>query len=322
MSLLEVQNLKVHFPVKRGALRAARDFVKAVDDVSFSIAPGETLGLVGESGCGKTTLGRAIVRLVSPTAGRILFAGEDLATMSAGELRARRRRLQMIFQDPYGSLNPRLTVEDIVGEALDLHGLVDSKAARAGRVADLLRSVGLDAAYAQRFPHEFSGGQRQRIGIARALAVEPKLIVCDEPVSALDVSVQAQIINLLQDLQQQHGIAYLFIAHDLAVVEHISQRVMVMYLGKIVELAEARDVIRAPKHPYTQALISAVPEVDPDSKRQRIILPGDVPSPIHPPSGCRFHPRCPVAEKPRCETESPELRDLGLRHRAACHLAK
>jgi oligopeptide transport system ATP-binding protein len=322
MSLLEVQNLKVHFPVKRGALRAARDFVKAVDDVSFSIAPGETLGLVGESGCGKTTLGRAIVRLVSPTAGRILFAGEDLATMSAGELRARRRRLQMIFQDPYGSLNPRLTVEDIVGEALDLHGLVDSKAARAGRVADLLRSVGLDAAYAQRFPHEFSGGQRQRIGIARALAVEPKLIVCDEPVSALDVSVQAQIINLLQDLQQQHGIAYLFIAHDLAVVEHISQRVMVMYLGKIVELAEARDVIRAPKHPYTQALISAVPEVDPDSKRQRIILPGDVPSPVHPPSGCRFHPRCPVAEKPRCETESPELRDLGLRHRAACHLAK
>jgi oligopeptide transport system ATP-binding protein len=322
MSLLEVQNLKVHFPVKRGALRAARDFVKAVDDVSFSIAPGETLGLVGESGCGKTTLGRAIVRLVTPTAGRILFAGEDLATMSAGELRDRRRKLQMIFQDPYGSLNPRLTVEDIIGEALDLHGLADSKAARAGRVADLLRSVGLDAAYAQRYPHEFSGGQRQRIGIARALAVEPKLIVCDEPVSALDVSVQAQIINLLQDLQQQHGIAYLFIAHDLAVVEHISQRVMVMYLGKIVELAEAREVIRAPKHPYTQALISAVPEVDPNSKRQRIILPGDVPSPIHPPGGCRFHPRCPVAEKPRCETESPELRDLGPRHRAACHLAK
>jgi oligopeptide transport system ATP-binding protein len=322
MSLLEVQNLKVHFPVKRGVLRAARDFVKAVDDVSFSIAPGETLGLVGESGCGKTTLGRAIVRLVTPTAGRILFAGEDLATMSAGELRDRRRKLQMIFQDPYGSLNPRLTVEDIIGEALDLHGLADSKAARAGRVADLLRSVGLDAAYAQRYPREFSGGQRQRIGIARALAVEPKLIVCDEPVSALDVSVQAQIINLLQDLQQQHGIAYLFIAHDLAVVEHISQRVMVMYLGKIVELAEAREVIRAPKHPYTQALISAVPEVDPDSKRQRIILPGDVPSPIHPPNGCRFHPRCPVAEKPRCEVESPELRDLGPRHRAACHLAK
>ena len=322
MSLLEVQNLKVHFPVKRGALSRSREFVKAVEDVSFSIAPGETLGLVGESGCGKTTLGRAIVRLVTPTAGRILFEGADIAAMSAGELRARRRKLQMIFQDPYGSLNPRMTVEDIIGEALDIHGLADSKAARAKRVAELLKAVGLDAAYAQRYPHEFSGGQRQRIGIARALAVEPKLIVCDEPVSALDVSVQAQIINLLQDLQQQHGIAYLFIAHDLAVVEHISRRVMVMYLGKIVELAEAKEVIRAPKHPYTQALISAVPEVDPDTKRQRILLPGDVPSPIHPPSGCRFHPRCPIAEKPRCQTELPELRELAPAHRAACHLAK
>lgn len=322
MSLLEVQNLKVHFSVKRGVLSRTRESVKAVEDVSFTLAPGETLGLVGESGCGKTTLGRAIVRLVEPTAGRILFEGEDIAEMSAGELRARRRKLQMIFQDPYGSLNPRMTVEDIIGEALDLHGLADSKSARAKRVSELLKAVGLDAAYAQRYPHEFSGGQRQRIGIARALAVEPKLIVCDEPVSALDVSVQAQIINLLQDLQQQHGIAYLFIAHDLAVVEHISQRVMVMYLGKIVELAEAKEVIRAPKHPYTQALISAVPEVDPDTKCQRILLPGDVPSPIHPPSGCRFHPRCPIAEKPRCETESPELRQLGSNHQAACHLAK
>jgi oligopeptide transport system ATP-binding protein len=300
----------------------AREFVKAVEDVSFTIAPGETLGLVGESGCGKTTLGRAIVRLIEPTAGRILFEGEDIAEMSAGELRTRRRRLQMIFQDPYGSLNPRMTVEDIIGEALDLHGLADGKAARGKRIAELLKAVGLDAAYAQRYPHEFSGGQRQRIGLARALAVEPKLIVCDEPVSALDVSVQAQIINLLQDLQQQHGIAYLFIAHDLAVVEHISRRVMVMYLGKIVELAEAREVIRAPKHPYTQALISAVPEVDPDTKRHRILLPGDVPSPIHPPAGCRFHPRCPIAQKPRCETEAPELREIASGHSASCHLVK
>ncbi len=322
MSLLEVQNLKVHFPVKRGALSRSREFVKAVEDVSFSIAPGETLGLVGESGCGKTTLGRAIVRLIEPSAGSIRFDGKDLAHLSGAELRAQRRQLQMIFQDPYGSLNPRMTVEDIIGEALDIHGLADSKAARAKRVAELLKAVGLDAAYAQRYPHEFSGGQRQRIGIARALAVEPKLIVCDEPVSALDVSVQAQIINLLQDLQQQHGIAYLFIAHDLAVVEHISRRVMVMYLGKIVELAEAKEVIRAPKHPYTQALISAVPEVDPDTKRQRILLPGDVPSPIHPPSGCRFHPRCLIAEKPRCQTEAPELRELAPAHCAACHLAK
>jgi len=308
--------------VKRGVLRRAQDFVKAVDDVSFTIAPGETLGLVGESGCGKTTLGRAIVRLIEPTAGSVVFAGKDLAHLNGAELRAQRRQLQMIFQDPYGSLNPRMTVEDIIGEALDIHGLAESSAARAGRVAELLKEVGLDAAYAQRYPHELSGGQRQRIGIARALAVEPKLIVCDEPVSALDVSVQAQIINLLQDLQQQHSIAYLFIAHDLAVVEHISRRVMVMYLGKVVELAEAKEIIRVPKHPYTQALISAVPEVDPDSKRQRIVLPGDVPSPIHPPSGCRFHPRCPVAEKPRCEVELPELRNLNGDHCAACHLAR
>lgn len=322
MSLLEVQNLKVHFPVKRGVLSRSQDFVRAVEDVSFSIALGETLGLVGESGCGKTTLGRAIVRLIEPTAGSIRFDGKDLAHLGGAELRAQRRQLQMIFQDPYGSLNPRLTVEDIIGEALDIHGLADGSSARAKRVAELLKAVGLDAAYAQRYPHEFSGGQRQRIGIARALAVEPKLIVCDEPVSALDVSVQAQIINLLQDLQQQHGIAYLFIAHDLAVVEHISRRVMVMYLGKVVELAEAKEVIRAPKHPYTQALISAVPEVDSDSKRQRIVLPGDVPSPIHPPSGCRFHPRCPIAEMPRCEGENPSFREVASSHHAACHFAK
>jgi len=322
VNLLEVQNLKVHFPVKHGGFGRARESVRAVDDVSFEIAPGETLGLVGESGCGKTTLGRAIVRLVEPTAGSVRFEGEDVTRLSGGALRARRRQFQMIFQDPFGSLNPRLTIEDIIGEALDIHGLAETGVARTKRVAELLTAVGLDTAYARRYPHEFSGGQRQRIGIARALAVEPKLIVCDEPVSALDVSVQAQIINLLQDLQQQHGLAYLFIAHDLAVVEHISRRVMVMYLGKIVELAEAKAIVRAPKHPYTQALISAVPEVDPDSKRQRIVLPGDVPSPIHPPSGCRFHPRCPIAEKPRCEIESPELRELAAGHHVSCHLAR
>ena len=320
-ALLEVKNLKVHFPVKRGLFGRAHEFVKAVDGVSFGIAPGETLGLVGESGCGKTTLGRAVVRLVEPTEGSIALEGSDITPMDGAELRAQRRKLQIIFQDPYGSLNPRMTVEDVVGEALDIHGLAESKSARQKRIAELLKAVGLDPTYAQRYPHEFSGGQRQRIGIARALAVEPKLIVCDEPVSALDVSVQAQIINLLQDLQQQRGIAYLFIAHDLAVVEHISRRVMVMYLGKIVELADAKAIIHAPKHPYTQALISAVPEVDPDSKRQRIILPGDVPSPIHPPPGCPFHPRCPVVED-RCRMEIPALREIVPRHSAACHVAK
>ena len=321
MSLLEVQNLKVHFPVKHGVLSAAHDFVKAVDDVSFNIEPGETLGLVGESGCGKTTLGRAIVRLIEPTGGKVLFEGEDLAHMDSSQLRARRRKLQIIFQDPIGSLNPRMTVDDIVGEALDIHQLAESSPARQKRNAELLKAVGLDPDYARRYPHEFSGGQRQRIGIARALAVEPKLIVCDEPVSALDVSVQAQIINLLQDLQQQRGIAYLFIAHDLAVVEHISRRVMVMYLGKIVELADARTIIRSPRHPYTQALISAVPVVDPASKKERILLPGDVPSPIHPPSGCPFHPRCPIAV-PECRTMIQTLSKVAPNHNVACHLAK
>ena len=320
-ALLEVNNLKVHFPVKHGMFSRVRESVKAVDDVSFSIAPGETLGLVGESGCGKTTLGRAIVRLVEPTAGEISLDGEDILKMSGAELRARRRKFQMIFQDPYGSLNPRMTVEQIVGEALDIHKLTASKSARQKRIFELLQDVGLDAVYAQRYPHEFSGGQRQRIGIARALAVEPKLIICYEPVSALDVSVQAQIINLLRDLQQQRGIAYLFIAHDLAVVEHISHRVMVMYLGKIVETADAKEIIREPQHPYTQALISAVPEVDPETKRKRIVLPGDVPSPIHPPSGCPFHPRCPIAQLPKCKEEFPESREVRKSHWAACHFA-
>jgi len=320
-ALLEVKNLKVHFPVKRGLLSRVHETVKAVDDVSFSIAPGETLGLVGESGCGKTTLGRAIVRLVEPTSGKVFLDGEDLTQMNGAALRTRRRKLQIIFQDPYGSLNPRMTVEDIIGEALDIHGLAESSSARRKRVAELLQVVGLDAMYAQRYPHEFSGGQRQRIGIARALAVEPQLIICDEPVSALDVSVQAQIVNLLQDLQHQRGLAYLFIAHDLAVVEHISQRVMVMYLGKIVETADAKTLIRDPQHPYTQALISAVPEIDPATKRKRIILPGDVPSPIDPPTGCPFHPRCPVAQFPRCKTEFPDLREVKTGMWAACHFA-
>ena len=320
MPLLEVKNVKVHFPVKHGLFSGVHEFVKAVDGVSFSIEPGETLGLVGESGCGKTTLGRAIVRLVEPTAGSVLLNGEDITLMSGSELRARRRKFQMIFQDPYGSLNPRMTVEQIVGEALDIHKLAGSKQARRKRIAELLEAVGLDPVHAQRYPHEFSGGQRQRIGIARALAVEPELIICDEPVSALDVSVQAQIINLLRDLQQQRGIAYLFIAHDLAVVEHISHRVMVMYLGKIVETADAKTLIREPQHPYTQALISAVPEVDPETKRRRIVLPGDVPSPIHPPPGCPFHPRCPIAGE-RCKTEVPAFREVAKNHRAACHLA-
>ncbi|HEX7471036.1 MAG TPA: dipeptide ABC transporter ATP-binding protein [Verrucomicrobiae bacterium] len=320
-ALLEVKNLKVHFPVKHGLFSRLRAHVKAVDDVSFTIAPGETLGLVGESGCGKTTLGRAIVRLVEPTAGSVLFEGEDITQMRGAALRARRRKLQMIFQDPYGSLNPRMTVEDIVGEALDIHRLAENSSARRKRVIELLQAVGLESLHAQRYPHEFSGGQRQRIGIARALAVEPKLIICDEPVSALDVSVQAQIVNLLQDLQQTHGIAYLFIAHDLAVVEHISKRVMVMYLGKVVETSEAKMLLRAPRHPYTQALISAVPEIDPDTKRKRIILPGDVPSPIDPPGGCPFHPRCPIAEKPRCEQEIPKLRELSPGCQVSCHLA-
>ena len=320
MSMLEVKNLKVHFPVRHAMFSRVRETVKAVDGVSFQIARGETVGLVGESGCGKSTLGRAIMRLVEPTAGEIFLDGENLTNLRGADLRARRRKFQMIFQDPFNSLNPRMTVEDIVGEALDIHGLTDSSSARQKRIAELLKDVGLDPAYAQRYPHEFSGGQRQRIGIARALAVEPELIVCDEPVSALDVSVQAQIINLLMDLQQDHGLAYLFIAHDLAVVEHISQRVMVMYLGKIVEQAAARDIIGAPRHPYTQALISAVPEVDPDTKRQRVILPGDVPSPIHPPGGCPFHPRCPIAEA-RCQVEVPVLADNAEAHFTACHLA-
>jgi len=321
MSLLEVRDLKIYFPVRHGLFRRALDFVHAVDGVSFALAPGETLGLVGESGCGKTTVARAVAGLVPPTTGEILFEGQNLARLNRARLRALRRKFQMIFQDPYSSLDPRMNVEDIVGEALDIHHLAGTRADRRRRVGALLENVGLDPSQALRYPHEFSGGQRQRIGIARALAVQPTLLVCDEPVSALDVSVQAQIINLLGDLQAEHGLAFLFIAHDLAVVEHISRRIMVMYLGKIVETGEAKTVCRAPKHPYTQALISAVPVIDPASKRPRILLPGDVPSPLHPPAGCPFHPRCPLAES-RCKTEPPALRELAPGHWGACHLAR
>lgn len=321
MNLLEVKDLKVHFPVKRGLLSRVNARVKAVDGVSFFIEPGETVGLVGESGCGKSTLGRAIVKLVKPTEGSVVFENRDIAHLTGSALRQVRRGLQMIFQDPIGSLDPRMTVEEAVGEAIDIHKLADDSSTRRQRIRELLKAVGLNEAYAERYPHEFSGGQRQRIGIARALAVEPRLIVCDEPVSALDVSVQAQIINLLQDLQQQRNLAYLFIAHDLAVVKHISRRVIVMYLGKIVEMGTARNVVDEPKHPYTQALISAVPVVDPDAKVQRIILGGDVPSPINPPSGCPFHPRCPIAQ-PQCRVDIPPLLEIVPGHWAACHFAK
>jgi oligopeptide transport system ATP-binding protein len=317
--LLEVRNLQVHFPVSRKLFKSNRQFVRAVDDVSFTIAPGETLGLVGESGCGKTTLGRAALRLVEPTGGRILLAGEEITAFKASRLRAVRRRLQIIFQDPYASLDPRMTIANIVGEALDIHRLTPTKLARRQRIERLLDDVGLDPSQLERYPHEFSGGQRQRVGIARALAVEPALIVCDEPISALDVSVQAQVINLLRDLQDQRGLAYLFIAHDLAVVEHISHRVMVMYLGKIVEAGEARIICRTPKHPYSQALVSAVPTLDPLARRKRIVLAGEVPSPIEPPGGCPFHPRCPLAEA-RCKTEPPALRQVAPDHWVSCHL--
>jgi len=320
MNLLEVQNLRVHFPIRRGVFSRAREAVKAVEDVSFHLEPGETVGLVGESGCGKTTVARAIVRLAPVTAGRILYEGRDIQELRGAALRAWRRQVQMIFQDPYGSLDPRMTVGQTVGEGLAIHRLVRRGPERRVRVETLLEEVGLDASHADRYPHELSGGQRQRVGLARALAVEPRLLVCDEPISALDVSIQAQIVNLLQDLQQRHGLAYLFIAHDLAVVEHLSRRILVMYLGRLVEAGDARAVCRAPRHPYTQALLSAVPVVDPDHKRARLILPGDLPSPIHPPPGCPFHPRCPVAEA-RCRVEVPRLREVAPGHHAACHLA-
>jgi oligopeptide transport system ATP-binding protein len=319
--LIEVDDLVKHFPVRKGFFSSAEaGTVRAVDGISFTVARGETLGLVGESGCGKSTTGRLMLRLIEPTAGALRYDGTDLARLSAREMRERRRELQIIFQDPYSSLNPRMTVESIITEPLVIHGIGDA-ASRRARAHELLDVVGLARSYANRYPHEFSGGQRQRIGIARALALRPRFIVCDEPVSALDVSIQAQVINLMQDLQREFGLTYLFISHNLAVIRHIADRVAVMYLGKIVELTDKHGLYAEPKHPYTQALLSAIPIANPDRRRQRVVLGGDVPSPLNPPPGCRFHTRCPYAEA-RCRTLEPPLVDIGGGHRVACHLVQ
>jgi len=317
--ILRVENLVKHFEVGGGLFGGRPAVVKAVDGVSFEIGRGETLGLVGESGCGKTTTGRCILRLEPPTGGRVIFEGRDLSTLSAAELRGMRRRMQVIFQDPYSSLNPRMTVGQIIAEPLAVHRIVPDRAARAARVQDLLRHAGLLPAMARRYPHELSGGQRQRVGIARALAMEPTLIICDEPVSALDVSIQAQIINLLEELQAEFGLTYLFVAHDLSVVRHISDRVAVMYLGKIVEITDRKSLYEDPLHPYTKALLSAVPIPDPvvEARREHVVLGGEVPSPLNPPSGCVFHPRCPIAVA-ECRTTVPDLRQIKPGHRAAC----
>ena len=315
--LLEVKHLKKYFPIKGGVFSKTIGHVYAVDDVNFTLAKGETLGLVGESGCGKSTTGRTILRLIEPTDGEVYFEGQDITKLEKGSMRALRREMQIIFQDPYASLNPRMTIGSIIGEPLEIHKIARG-AEKEERVASLLQKVGLRAEDMRKYPHEFSGGQRQRIGIARALALNPKLIVCDEPVSALDVSIQAQVINLLGDLQAEFGLSYLFIAHNLNVVEHISNRVAVMYLGQIVELASDEALYNNPQHPYTEALLSAVPIPDPTVKKKRIILEGDVPSPINPPKGCHFHTRCMYKEK-ICEEVEPEFKDIGGGHWVACH---
>jgi len=317
-TLLDVKDLVKHFPVRRGVFSRVTGAVHAVDGVSFTIPRGETLSLVGESGSGKTTAGRAILRLIEPTSGTVIFDGVDVCGLGKGELRALRKRMQPIFQDPYGSLNPRMTVHSVLAEALRAHGIVP-RGQRRGRVLELLDLVGLPPESADRYPNEFSGGQRQRIGIARALAVEPELVVADEPISALDVSIQAQILNLLHDLQQKLGLTYLFIGHDLSVIRHIADQVAVMYLGRIVELGSVADVFERHVHPYTKALLSAVPVPDPESKRRRIVLEGDVPSPINPPPGCPFHPRCPDAQ-PSCALTEQRLVEVAPGHRAACHI--
>jgi oligopeptide transport system ATP-binding protein len=318
MSLLEIRDLKKHFPVGEGLFSRNKGVLKAVDGVNLTVEEGETLGLVGESGCGKSTLGRTILRLIEPTGGEVIFQGKNLLALSQRELRNMRRQMQIIFQDPYASLNPRMRVGDIVGEGLEIHNLAKGKAKRE-RVLELLHQVGLREEHYDRYPHEFSGGQRQRIGIARALAVSPKFIVCDEPVSSLDVSIQAQIINLLQELQEKMHLTYLFISHDLRVVEHISHRVAIMYLGKVVEIAKSDTIYQDAKHPYTKALLSAVPIADTSKKKERVVLEGDVPSPVNPPSGCTFHPRCSYREA-ICDKTEPLLEFGAAGHGVACHV--